>query len=67
MKAVPGIWDSFFWHSFCRRKETFDQIERNGIVKVIERRFYYALGLYFSVIVSWSFGRGDRLGSGVSG
>ena len=21
MKAVPGIWDSFFWHSFCRRKE----------------------------------------------
>ena len=39
MKAVPGIWDSFFWHSFCRRKETFDQIERNGIVKVIERRF----------------------------
>ena len=51
---------------FCRRKETFDQIERNGIVKVIEGGFY-ALGLYFSVIVSWSFGRGDRLGSGVSG
>ena len=39
MKAVSGIWDSFFWHSFWRRKETFDQIERNGIVKVIERRF----------------------------